>query len=115
MMVLFNPNTRQVVPEQDTDFWAAVAEPPATTVTPVISEEKLKDHCNPAGWAPPDELWPTPSVMVPPGTADPDPMERFMLWPTTVASMTRAANHTRCLDTIDLSADERRLGVGTST
>lgn len=49
MMVLFNPNTRQVVPEQETDFWAAVAEPPATTVTPVISEEKLKDHCNPAG------------------------------------------------------------------
>ena len=47
--VLLNPTIRQVFPEQDSDFPAFVADVPATTVTPVISEEKLKDHWSPAG------------------------------------------------------------------
>ena len=47
--VLLNPTIRQVFPEQDSDFPAFVADVPATTVTPVISEEKVKDHWSPAG------------------------------------------------------------------
>jgi len=47
--VLLNPTIRQVFPEQDRDFPAFVADVPATTVTPVISEEKVKDHWSPAG------------------------------------------------------------------
>ena len=37
--VLLKPATRQLFPEQETDFPALVADAPATTVTPVISEE----------------------------------------------------------------------------
>ena len=36
--VLFRPKTRQVDAEQLTDFPALVAEPPATTVTPITSD-----------------------------------------------------------------------------
>ena len=45
MMLLLNPTIRQLFPEQETDFPAFVAEVPATTVTPVISAEKLNVHC----------------------------------------------------------------------
>ena len=46
--VLLMPATRQLFPEQDRDFPALVVDAPATTVTPVISEEKLKVHWSPA-------------------------------------------------------------------
>ena len=42
--VLLMPATRQLFPEQDKDFPALVVDDPATTVTPVMSEEKLKVH-----------------------------------------------------------------------
>ena len=44
MMLLFKPKIKQLFPEQETDFPALVADAPATTVTPVMSEEKLKVH-----------------------------------------------------------------------
>jgi hypothetical protein len=42
------PATKQLFPEQEIDFPALVADAPATTVTPVISDEKLNVHCSPA-------------------------------------------------------------------
>jgi len=42
--LLLNPAMRQLFPEQEIDFPAFVADVPATTVTLVISEEKLNDH-----------------------------------------------------------------------
>jgi hypothetical protein len=42
--VLLMPATRQLFPEHDKDFPALVVDDPATTVTPVMSEEKLKVH-----------------------------------------------------------------------
>jgi len=39
-----NPAMRQLFPEQEIDFPAFMADVPAITVTPVISEEKLNDH-----------------------------------------------------------------------
>ena len=48
MMLPFRPKIRQVFPEQETDLPALVAEGPVATVTPVMSDEKLKVHCRPA-------------------------------------------------------------------
>lgn len=45
--VLLKPATRQLFPEQESDFPALVVDAPAATVTLVISEEKLKLHCSP--------------------------------------------------------------------
>jgi hypothetical protein len=45
ILLLLNPAMRQLFPEQETAFPAFVADVPATTVTPVISEERLNDHC----------------------------------------------------------------------
>ena len=45
--VVLKPVTRHVFPEQVMDLPALVADAPATTVKPVISEEKLKVHCTP--------------------------------------------------------------------
>ena len=42
------PITRQLFPKQVRDCPPFVVDVPATTVTPVISEEKLKDHWSPA-------------------------------------------------------------------
>ena len=42
--LLLNPTIKQLFAEQETDFPALVADAPATTVTPVMSEEKLNDH-----------------------------------------------------------------------
>lgn len=39
MTVLLKPTIRQLFPEQESDFPAAVVDVPATTVTPVMSEE----------------------------------------------------------------------------
>ena len=46
---VLSPKIRHVFAEQESDFCAAVAALPVTTVTPVMSEEKAKDHCSPAG------------------------------------------------------------------
>lgn len=46
--LLVRPKTRQMLPEQETDFPALVAEGPAVTVTPVMSDEKPKLHWRPA-------------------------------------------------------------------
>jgi hypothetical protein len=48
MVLLFKPKRIQIFPEQETDFPALVAEDPAVTVTPVMSDEKLKAHWMPA-------------------------------------------------------------------
>ena len=48
MMLLFKPKIKQLFPEQETDFPAFVADAPAATVTPVMSEEKLNVHWSPA-------------------------------------------------------------------
>jgi len=48
MMLPFRPKIRQVLPEQKMDLPAFVAEGPAATVTPVMSDEKLKVHWRPA-------------------------------------------------------------------
>jgi hypothetical protein len=74
-----NPTMRQLFPEQETDFPAFVVDEPATTVTPVISEEKLKDHWSPTVWAPPLEVRLIGRATVPPDVPDPDPMDNVML------------------------------------
>jgi hypothetical protein len=48
MLALFRPKIRQMLPAQETDFPAPVAEGPGVTVTPVMSEEKPKLHWRPA-------------------------------------------------------------------
>jgi hypothetical protein len=76
---LFNPTTTQVFPKQERDFPAFVVEGPATTVTPVISEDKLKDHWSPAVWAPPVDVSLIGRATVPPGVPDPDPIDNVTL------------------------------------
>jgi len=44
----FSPKTMHSVPLQETDLPAAVAALPVTTLTLVMSEEKLNDHCRAA-------------------------------------------------------------------
>jgi hypothetical protein len=77
--VLLMPATRQLFAEQERDFPALVVDAPATTVTPVISEEKLKDHWSPVAWAPPVDATVIGTVTVPPAVPDPDASERVTL------------------------------------
>lgn len=77
--LLFRPNIRQLLPEQETVLLALFAEGPATMLKPVISEEKLNDHWRPAGCAPPNDARLMGRAIVPPGTAEPDPMESVTL------------------------------------
>jgi hypothetical protein len=79
--VLLMPAARQLFPEQDSDFPALVVDAPATTVTPVMSEEKLKVHWSPAVWAPPLDASVMGTVTVPPAVPDPDPTDNTMLCP----------------------------------
>ena len=77
--VVFSPKTMHVVPLQETDLPAAVAELPPATVTRVISEEKLNDHCRAAGWAPPEVDKLSGSAIVLPAVLDPEPIDKLML------------------------------------
>jgi hypothetical protein len=82
--VLLMPATRQLFPLQERDFPALLVEAPATTVTPVISEEKLKDHWSPVVWAPPVEATVIGTVTLPPGVPDPDPIDRTTFCPEAI-------------------------------
>ena len=79
--VLLMPATRQLFPEQERDFPALVVDVPATTVTPLISEEKLKVHWSPAVWAPPLDASVIGTVTVLPGVPDADPIDSTTLCP----------------------------------
>lgn len=61
-----------------------VVDAPATTVTPVISEEKPKDHWNATACAPPVDVRLIGTVTVPPGVPDPDASEIVTLWPKAI-------------------------------
>lgn len=90
--VLLKPATRQLFPEQDRDFPALVVDAPATTVTPVISEEKLKVHWSPAVCAPPLDASVMGTVIVPPAVPDPEPTDNTTLCPkATVCNPSRMA------------------------
>jgi hypothetical protein len=84
IVLLLNPAMRQLFPKQETDFPAFVADVPATTVTPVISEEKLNDHWRAAVWAPPVDVKLIGRATVPPGVPDPDPMDSVTLCPKAI-------------------------------
>lgn len=71
MTVEFMPKIKQVFPVQSTDLLAFVAEVPATTLTLVMSDEKLNDHWRPATL--PEDAMTTGRLTVPPGTPEPDP------------------------------------------
>lgn len=91
MMLLLNPTMRQLFPEHETDFPALVADAPATTVTPVISEEKLNDHCRLAVWAPPADVRVIGRAIVPPAVPDPDPTASVTLCPKAMTGRPRRA------------------------
>jgi hypothetical protein len=82
--VLLIPATRQLFPEQERDFPAAVVDAPAATVTFVMSEEKLKLHCSPVVWAPPIDATVIGTVTVPPAVPDPDPIDSTTLCPKAI-------------------------------
>ncbi len=73
--LLLNPTTRQLFPEQDSDFTAALVDVPAATETPVMPEEKLKVHWSPAVCAPPADVRLIGRTTVPPGVPAADPMD----------------------------------------
>ena len=75
----FNPMMRQLFPEHERLLPASVVDEPATTVTPVISGEKPKDHWSPAVGAPSADVRVMGREMVPPAVADPDPIDNVML------------------------------------
>ncbi len=79
--LLLNPTRRQLFAEHEMDLPALVADGPATTVTPVISEEKLNDHWRLAGWAPPLDVRVIGRSTVPPGVPGPDPTDNVTLCP----------------------------------
>ena len=74
--VLLNPTIRQLFPEQERDFPAAVVDAVATTETPVMSEEKLKVHWRPDVWAPPADVRLMGRTTVPPAVPVVDPSDR---------------------------------------
>jgi len=76
MTVLLNPTIRQLFPEQERDFPAAVVDVPATTETPVMSEEKLKVHWSPEVCAPPPEVRLMGRTTVPPAVPVADPRDK---------------------------------------
>lgn len=79
MTLLFRPKIRHLFPEQETDLSALVVEGPATTVTPVMSDEKVKVHWRPAVCASPDELKLMGRETVPPGVPGLDPIDSVIL------------------------------------
>jgi hypothetical protein len=81
--LLLNPKTRHLVPEQETDFCAVVAEGPANTVTPVMSEEKLNVHWIPTIWAAPEDAKLIGIDTVAPAVPEPDPVESAALCAST--------------------------------
>jgi len=119
MMLLFKPKIKQLFPEQATDFPAFVADAPATTVTLIMSEEKLKVHWRPADWAPPDDVRVIGRATVPPAIPGPDPRESVTLCPRTMASKPTKAIRVKRLraicPTIRKSAKDRQLYSGTFT
>lgn len=82
--VLLMPAARQLFPEQESDFPALVVEVPAITVTPVISEEKLKVHWSPVVCAPPADETVIGIATLPPGVPDPDPIESTTFCPVAI-------------------------------
>ena len=79
--VELKPKIRQLFPEQVTLLPAFVVDGPATTVTLVISEEKLKDHCSPAVCAPPDDVKVIGRAIVEPAVLEPEPIPTATLCP----------------------------------
>ena len=75
MTLLLNPKTRHLVPEQETDFCALVAEGPANTVTPAMSEDRLNVHGRPTLWAAPADVKLIGIDTVAPAVPEPDPAE----------------------------------------
>lgn len=73
--LLLNPTTRQLFPEQFSDFPAAFVDVPGTTEKPVMSEEKLKVHWSPAVCAPPADVRLMGRTTVPPAVPVVDPMD----------------------------------------
>jgi len=78
--VLLNPTIRQLFPEQERDFPAAVVDALATTETRVMSEEKLKVHWRPEVCAPPADVRLIGRATVPPAVPVVDPRDRVTLW-----------------------------------
>ena len=74
--VLLNPTIRQLFPEQERDFPAAVVDAVATTETLVMSEEKLKVHWSPEVCAPPADERLIGRTTVPPAVPVADPSDR---------------------------------------
>jgi hypothetical protein len=79
MTVESNPYIKQVFPEQVTDLPAFVAEPPAATVTPVMSDVKLNDHS--IALTLPEDAVVRGRLTVPPGAPEPEPRESVTPWP----------------------------------
>jgi hypothetical protein len=77
--LLLKPTIRQSFPEQESDFPAAVVEVPAATVTPVMSEEKLKVHWSPDGSAPFADVRLMGRTTVPPAVPVADPIDKATL------------------------------------
>jgi len=75
MTVLLNPTIRQLFPEQERDFPAAVVVALATTETEVMSEEKLKVHWRPEVCAPPADVRLMGRATVPPGVPVEEPTD----------------------------------------
>jgi hypothetical protein len=74
-----NPTIRQLFPEQESDFPAALVDVPAITVTPVMSEEKLRVHWSPEVCAPPAEVRLMGRTTVPPAVPVVEPIDKVML------------------------------------
>jgi hypothetical protein len=97
MIVELKPRMRQLFPEQLMLLPAFVAAGPATTETLVISEEKVKDHCRPAGCAPPNVVRVMGKLTDEPGVPEPDPIPMVTLWPNpTVAKLNKARTPRTC-------------------
>jgi hypothetical protein len=79
--VLLNPTIRQLFPEQERSFPAAVGDVPGVTVTLVMSEEKLKVHWSPEVCAPPADVRLIGRTTVLPAVPVVDPSDRVTLWP----------------------------------
>ena len=77
--LLLNPIIRQLFPEQEIDFPAAVVDVPAATVTPVMSEVKLKVHWSPEVCAPPADVRLIGRTTVPPAVPVVDPSDKVTL------------------------------------
>lgn len=83
-VLVLSPNARHVLPEQLSDLPADVVEDPALTLTRLRSDEKLNDHCRPAGLVPPPARR-TGRLTVPPATPEADPIVRETVCPSAIA------------------------------